>query len=153
GAFSVEKAEEAVRGLINTATSEEDRETFIQTMNNQLEAFGDGIQQARDENGELKNELEFSDGTTNTWLDGINKIIEDLNLSMKITKDKNGELQLVIKNEAGETILISKAGQRDELNEKGDKGEEKVDNFVNKERKPIELEIDDEDFNKPVDEN
>src|SRR5699024_4161630 len=56
GAFSVEKAEAAVRKLINTATSEEDRETFIQTMNHQPEFFGDGIQQARDENAKLNNE-------------------------------------------------------------------------------------------------
>src|SRR5699024_11582592 len=101
-------------------------------------------------NGELKNELEFSDGTTNTWLDGINQIIEDLNLSMEITKDKNGELQLVLKNEAGETIFTSTAGQIDELSETVDKADEKVDTFANKERKPIELEIEDEDFNTAI---
>lgn len=153
GALAIDTAREALKGLKDEGTSDENRDTFLAILNNQLDYFGDGIQQARDENGKLKNELEFSDGTSNTWVDGINKAIKDLNLSMEVTKDKNGELQLVLKNEAGETIFTSTAGQIDEMNEKVDEADKKVDNFANKERNPVKLTIDDEDFNTAIDEN
>ena len=151
GTFAIEETEEALRGLYNESTTEEDRQTFIETFHKQLELFGQDITTTTNDAGELY--LEFQGGGTSPWLDSINELIKELGLKINFAETETGEFKIALETEEGETIFSQTAYEAELAEEKIDKAGKKADEVTEKERNPVKLEIDDEDFNKAIDEN
>lgn len=150
GAFSVAKTEEALKGLINTSTSKENRETFIQTMNNQLEVFGEELITTKNEAGELV--LAFEHGGTSPWLETMNTLIGDLGLELNLTEDMLGNLYISLETKEGETIFTQMTTEASEAKEEVEKVDEKVDEVTKKEREPISMYLDKRDVDEKVEE-
>lgn len=151
GTFAIEETEEALRGLYNQATTDEDRQTFMVEFHRQLELFGQDITTATNDAGELY--LEFQGGGTSPWLEALNKLVDDLGLKIDATETETGEFKISIQTEDGETIFSQTAVEAEIAEEKIDGAGKKADEVTQKERKPIKLDIDDEDFNKALDED
>ena len=130
GTFAIQDTEEALKGLISTATSEEDKQTFIKTLDNQLDIFGGNLQTTKDEAGNLK--LEFEGGGTSPWLDALNTSIEDSGLKVKMVEDNLGNLKLSLVDEKGNVFFSGIDASAETAKEEVKETQKEIDNLYRK---------------------
>ena len=148
GTFAIGETEEALRGLYNQATTEEERQTFIETFQGQLEIFGQDLTTATDDAGELY--LEFQGGGTSPWLDSLNNMIGELGLKIDATETETGEFKLALTTEDGETIFSQTANEAELAEEKIDSAGNKADEVTEKERQSIVFKVETTEANQEI---
>lgn len=128
GTYAIEKQEEALRALKNESTSDEDRETFLTVLNNQVDAFGDGIVVTSEKGKDLK--LEFEDGTTSPWLESMMKLVNELGFDIEVAGEGTDDFKLIIKDDEGNSIFDSEQQKVKDLGKDIDETKEKVDGLA-----------------------
>lgn len=125
GTLAIEKQEEALRALKNESTSDEDRETFLTILNNQVDAFGEGIVITGEKGKDLK--MEFADGTTSPWLESLMSLVNELGFDIETVGEGTDDFKLTIKDSEGNSIFDSEQQKVKDLGKDIDETKEKVD--------------------------
>lgn len=137
GGFSVDNLWKSVRALIDESTSDEDRETFLKVLTDQVDSFGEGLEVTGNEIDGFK--LQMEDGMHNPWLAELEEIIEELGIEIVETTDITGALYTRLRDEEGNTFFTKAKADTEELKEEVEETTEAVEELANPEK---EREID-----------
>lgn len=138
GDFAVARLKETFK-VFSDKLSEEKKAEYFETLKKQVDMFGENLVTVKDETGKLK--LQFADGSSNLWLENLNKLIGDYNLKLETTQDEMGNVSFVLKNNKGEELFSSAIENTSTLSDELDRAKKKASG---EDGGPIEIAVDGE---------
>lgn len=113
-----------------TYDTDEEQQTFIDMLQNQVDLFGDGLTTIEDDAGNLK--LVMADGSSSPWLDALNGQLDGSKTKLVEVTDELGNVGIELQSESGDVLFSSLKTGADNAKTAVDETKESIDKLDKK---------------------